>query len=288
MAYDEARHTTILFGGYGTVNGNAFVDQGSTWSWNGSLWTQVATTGPSPRHDASFVYDAARQRVVLYGGRSGVFPNETILTDTWEWNGTAWSKLADGGPPARVHQHMAYDRTRARTVLYGGFDIPTQMQLHDIWEWNGAAWTKASTSAPATTVAVGVAFDEATTSLLLFSLDNATNKVVVDTWSGSALSRSAISAPSCAPIAESAVSLGSRGLLWFGYCDVTAAEIHLTLSGGAWTTFNGSLPSTRATPALAYDRDRQRVVLFGGESLPSGIPLLGDTWEFDGTAWSKK
>jgi len=290
MAYDEARHVTILFGGWGTEDGAAVSDRASTWSWNGSTWSRVATSGPSARHDASMVYDASRQRVVLYGGRSGSFPNEALLTDTWEWNGTAWSKVADTGPSARVHQHMAYDRLRSRVVLYGGFDIAAQTELRDIWEWNGTTWTKASASGPANSIAAGVAYEEAASLLLLFSLDNGSNRIVVDAWNGSTIARTTVPPPSCAPIADPIVSLASpRGIVWFGYCAATSAEIHLTLVGGAtWTTLNGALPSVRGSTAIAYDRDRQRVVLFGGESLPTGTPILGDTWEFDGTAWSRK
>jgi hypothetical protein len=35
---------------------------------------------------------------------------------------------------------------------------------------------------------------------------------------------------------------------------------------------------------MAYDRDRDRVVLFGGESVPDGV-LLDDMWEFNGSGW---
>jgi hypothetical protein len=38
---------------------------------------------------------------------------------------------------------------------------------------------------------------------------------------------------------------------------------------------------------MAYDRARDRVVLFGGE-IGAGVPDLADTWEFDGTTWTRK
>jgi hypothetical protein len=41
-------------------------------------------------------------------------------------------------------------------------------------------------------------------------------------------------------------------------------------------------PPSRSFPALAYDSVRGRTVLFGGNF---GTTLLGDTWEFSGTAW---
>ena len=289
MTYSEAGHLTMLFGGWGTEGGSAAADRASTWTWNGTTWTRVATTGPSPRHDASMVYDANRQRVVLYGGRAGSFPNEVFQADTWEWNGTAWAKVADTGPGARAHQHMAYDRARSRVVLFGGFDVSTQQELHDIWEWNGTAWTRQNASGPANAIAASVVYDEKAASLLLFSLDNATSRIVTDVWNGTTLTRSTIPAPVCAPMGDPTVSLGtSRGILWLGYCAETSAETHLTLNGGVWTTASGTLPSGRGSTGVAYDRDRDRVVLFGGEPIPARTPLLADTWEFDGTAWTRK
>lgn len=45
------------------------------------------------------------------------------------------------------------------------------------------------------------------------------------------------------------------------------------------------IPSARLAPALVYDPDRDRMVMFGG--FVSGAPPLLDTWEFDGERWSE-
>jgi cysteine-rich repeat protein len=42
---------------------------------------------------------------------------------------------------------------------------------------------------------------------------------------------------------------------------------------------------TQRSGQLAYDSVRQRIVLFGGHS---GSTLMGETWEFDGTAWLRR
>ncbi|MFN0133539.1 MAG: kelch repeat-containing protein [Phycisphaerales bacterium] len=49
-----------------------------------------------------------------------------------------------------------------------------------------------------------------------------------------------------------------------------------------WTNANVSGPPARSGHAMAYDSARGVVVLFGGLSGTS----LGDTWEWNGTAWS--
>lgn len=50
--------------------------------------------------------------------------------------------------------------------------------------------------------------------------------------------------------------------------------------GESWTQLADSGPGKRSGHALAFDSDRQRVVLFDGA-------LRGDTWEWDGEAWTQ-
>jgi hypothetical protein len=94
------------------------------------IWTQKEDIGPSPRLAHAMAYEAARQRVVLFGGEDN--PN------TWEWDGVAWTQVADMGPPARWYFDMVYDDSRQRLVLFGGqpHDNP-RSGLGDTWEWDG-------------------------------------------------------------------------------------------------------------------------------------------------------
>ena len=64
-----------MFGG-----GEAFPTN-DTWEWDGNDWRSFApATAPSPRYGPALAYDAARGRVVLFGGTDGNFG----LADTWE------------------------------------------------------------------------------------------------------------------------------------------------------------------------------------------------------------
>ena len=63
MAYDATRGVVVLFGGWHHPD-----HLGDTWEWDGNIWTQVATFGPSPRSVHARAYDAIRKRVVLFGG----------------------------------------------------------------------------------------------------------------------------------------------------------------------------------------------------------------------------
>lgn len=53
-----------------------------------------------------------------------------------------------------------------------------------------------------------------------------------------------------------------------------------------WTQRSNFGPSPRAFHALAYDCNRKRVALFGGNSNQAGS-FFGDTWEWDGSYWTQ-
>ena len=101
MVFDEARGVVLLFGGVG--NGPSPNNQ--LWEWNAGSWRLLSESGPEPRLDAVMVYDAGRQKVVLFGGQN--FP--ALYGDTWEWDGTQWSKVTEDGPGPRAHTAAAYD-----------------------------------------------------------------------------------------------------------------------------------------------------------------------------------
>ena len=79
------------------------------------------------------VYDPYRDRVIVFGGRPGPL---THYTDTWEFDGSRWSLLASGGGSSSADHAMAFDRLRARAVV---FDRNRQT-----WEWNGTTWRRRS------------------------------------------------------------------------------------------------------------------------------------------------
>jgi hypothetical protein len=291
MVYDEARHQLLLFGGTGTEGTSPSADRNSTWRWDGSTWTRIATAGPSPRNQAALTYDATRQRVVLFGGQTGAFPNITVLADTWEWDGNSWTQRATTGPSPRVHATIAFDRTRNRVVLFGGFNATTNTELRDIWEWDGTAWQQSTSSASTGSVSLGVAYDEKTAALYLFSLTGTAFSAY--RWNGTAVTAATAATTPCVPEPHQLVSLGSNpgGFLFYARtCDLSGATSDPQTwrwDGAAWTRVTGTQPPLRLNAAMAYDRDRNRVVLYGGE-VAANTPDLADTWEFDGTAWARR
>ena len=69
----------VLAAGLGAATTIAFDGNSDTWMLGGSEWTQLATTGPSPRYMASMAYDGLHHQAVLFGGWAGVYSNETWI-----------------------------------------------------------------------------------------------------------------------------------------------------------------------------------------------------------------
>src|SRR5262249_32293673 len=66
MAYDCARRRVVMFGGTISVLLGAMAD---TWEWTGNDWISPSpVVSPNARTGHAMAYDAARQRVVLFGG----------------------------------------------------------------------------------------------------------------------------------------------------------------------------------------------------------------------------
>lgn len=131
MAYDQARQETLLFGG--NNSGVTGVPLGDTWTYDGVNWTQVATSGPSPRIQTAAAYDDARDRVVLFGG----FDGSVDKPDTWEWDGNTWTLVAQSEPSPRGATALAYDSRRGKVVLFGGLANAGPQFFGDTWEWTG-------------------------------------------------------------------------------------------------------------------------------------------------------
>jgi hypothetical protein len=106
------------------------------------------------RTGQSAIYDAARDRVILFGGYSGGPPN-AYLSDAWELSlsTNTWSLLAPiGTPPGGREGHGAlYDPIAQRMLVFGGhYEGTVRGFWNDVWELNlvddDPAWTELHSS----------------------------------------------------------------------------------------------------------------------------------------------
>jgi len=137
FVYDKSHQNAVLFGGH-TFEAQEIRTFGDTWTWDGVIWIEATTVGPSPRDGADAVFMPNSEQVLLFGGAE-IDSAVTPLNDTWLWDGNQWNQLEVEGPPARVHPAMAFDALRGKVVMTGGSNAPGKI-LTDTWEWNGDRW----------------------------------------------------------------------------------------------------------------------------------------------------
>ncbi len=177
LAYDTRRKRMVSFGGYrGMSVGDVRVLE------NGE-WNTIGKHDAMPAAEPGFVYDPARDRFVAFGGSAG---RGQAHGDTWEYDGTAWTKVAVAGPPARQAHAMVYDAQRRRVVLFGGMGVPAEGQppplFGDTWEFDGSNWRRSDGPGPSPRSGSGITYDSRSGLVVLFGgADSGGFKG--DTWS---------------------------------------------------------------------------------------------------------
>lgn len=133
MAYAQHLGKVILFGG-GTSAGSTMYND--TWAWDGENWQQLAPVhAPSARWGVNMTHDAARQKVVLFGGVLGY---GTGLNDTWEFDGADWRQVYPAASPSvRWDVGLAFNTHSKEVVLFGGgnWNGPTYERFADTWAY---------------------------------------------------------------------------------------------------------------------------------------------------------
>jgi hypothetical protein len=145
---------------------------------------------------------------------------------------------------------MAYDSDRHAVILFGGADA-THVR-GDTWQWVGErrVWLFVTANGPEPRTFAAFAYDERHHEAVLFG--------------------------------------GNRVLFGKGNESDTFLADTWLLRNMQWKRSGSVGPPPRAEAAIAYDRDRGRIVLFGGYRRVAGVTQrLGDTWEWDGDQWKE-
>jgi hypothetical protein len=288
MVYDSGAARTILFSGdpfYGSP--------GDTWVWDGMAWSALTTVGdPAGRRGAAMVYDVARNRTVLFGGEDV----GGLRGDLWELDGATWSQppIVGKAPSARKDAAMMFDSARGVSVLYGGVDN-TGTILSDIWEWNGATWTPVSNNGgPGPRTLHGLVYQPANASWLLFGGTRSFSfPFEGGTWQSLGDGNwTRVDSLTPFPREELAMVYDSQrgaAVLFggFGYIPTETLFNDTWLwNGASWSSLAvPSPPPAREQPGMVYDSNRDRTVLFGGNSAIGAV--LEDTWELSGNVWTQ-
>jgi MYXO-CTERM domain-containing protein len=250
VAYDEARKRLVTYR----------PQQNVTWEHDGTSWQAIRASRPRARQGAASAYDAARQRVVYFGGTT------EAADATWEWDGTTWTRGAAAMSATPSGLHMAHDTQRKRTVM---------VTDGSTWEYDGKTWRNAG-AAPGTV------------SLLAYHEAHGVSVALIDgatwAWDGTSWSDTGSGAPTGVRDGAMAYDAARERLVCFGgYTDGSGdSEIDETWEwdGSAWTRMSPAVsPSPRGGHGMAFDSRRQRIVLYGGY-------YANELWDYDGTTWA--
>lgn len=128
MAYDEARDVHVLTGGATKFNATGVFQD--TWEFDGASWKQVRVVAP-PRKLflSSMTYDAARQRIVMFGGTS---PGWVYRDEVVEYDGKTWTTRKPTRKPQARRTSIAY--LQGKVWAFGGFNNLSK-QLRDFWSY---------------------------------------------------------------------------------------------------------------------------------------------------------
>ena len=238
-------------------------------------------------HGEALTADAARGRIVLFGGRT----SRAWLSGTWEWDGRQWQRTVDSAasPPPRGGHALAYDGASRRVFLFGGMAGPSAVYC-DTWTYDGARWSRADTRPCVTdrTRNASLVFDSRGRRMLLAEgpavADETARPLRLWEWKSDAWTLLDSVGPRRIGFSAAAFD-EARGMLvvpvLFGGPDAGVWE----WNGRKWSHVRVQGPSTRQTYGLAYDARRRRVVLVGGQGGRAG-PYLDDEWTWNGAQWS--
>lgn len=237
---------------------------------------------------------ATLSKVVLFGGRDGQLPHPTAFSDTWTWDGTAWTQHGVVGPSAR-YASAAATLDDGTMVLFGGAwdwdgvsNMPDQI-YGDTWTWDGVGWTSYGGAEPE-----GRRFGSASVSagkLMLFggNWNFGNGAYVSTTWlfDVAAWTLANVSAPA-ARSGAAVATLNGVVVLFGGVAGDPMSVMDLSdtwsWDGNSWTQLNPAhSPSARDSASLAAVGGH--LVLFGGFSRTIG--QLSDTWTWDGNDWTQ-
>jgi hypothetical protein len=175
MTFDPDQRVIVLFGGEMVpARPDALPTlSDQTWHYDGYDWVEVDAQGPSPRKYHRIVYDAARRKIVLFGGFDG-----RLVNDTWELDPYGWRPVqAPVAPSARRDFALVYDSAGRRTLLYGGHPGGDEL-----WAYDGAAWTRIKPAGALPAFREGAAFVYMSTNRRVLVFGGLSNTVLNDSW----------------------------------------------------------------------------------------------------------
>ncbi len=285
IGYDPARSVVVVYGGK-RFDGGTVEDLADTWEYDGMTWTPRTIVGPGVRVGAAMSWDPTSRRLLLSGGSGN--------TETWAYDGTSWTKVENAtGNGDLVTALGVTDTVRGVVHRYGGTNEGR------MYEWNGTTWVRSAGD-----VITGPAGPEAFLYQGLVAMDNkllafggvsndafiltggtlrANTQVFDGDWT-----RTGGTEPSARFAPNMAYDSKRKQVVLVSGCTLAADAV----DDGTWIFENNGWSNRAITSpvacaaAVAYDRERDEVILFGGGRANGASKVVTqDTWAWNGSAW---
>ena len=283
VAHDRARDRVVLFGGQGYVRYGPPFERGDTWEWDGVDWRQVGAglDGPDGRIAPAMAFDPVRRSVVMHGGIYDMLDGHES-SDTWEWDGTVWTRRDAGTPVLLRWGHAAaFDPVRRKVVFFGG-DGPWG-RFADTCEWTGQGWRRVANEAPVRSWETSMVHDVARGETLLFQGLIGLWPVGPFTWTWDG-ERWRERTPAVEPPARDSFALTydsrrERVVLFGGYDLERYYDDTWEWDGTTWVERQPTVrPAAGPGWVMAYDPERGCAVMNSRDQ----------TWEWDGVDWRQR
>lgn len=182
-------------------------------------------------------------------------------------------------------------------VMYGGLQSGPTLTLNDTWTWNGAAWTQLTTATtPPPRWGHRMVYDSRRIRIVTFGGRSPTTTANAnDTWEFDGIDWQQVVTPT---------SPSARAFYGMAYDERRGQVVMLgvqsgstALGGNQTWLYNGvtwtqaapaTVPPGLEQPAMAYDKGRGVVVMFGGYNGTSPATDYRTTYEWDGANWTLK
>jgi N-acetylneuraminic acid mutarotase len=245
-------HAFVLFGGIGGPTSSMFVDYlADTWRWDGTAWSEVASSGPGAWVDASAA--PLNDKVVLFGGYNDNVAGSGSSGDTWECDGARWTRASTMGPAARASAAVA--PLDGKVVLFGGVGGPDRYNptsLSDTWTWDGQGWTEAVSPGPSARSGAAAATLDGKVVVLFGGIDGNLASLG-DTWQWDGKGWTQVSATGPSPRSGASAATVNGKVVLFGGASNQGVFFGDTWQwdGTTWTRLGESGPPARSGAAMA-------------------------------------
>lgn len=199
-------------------------------------------------------------------------------SETWEWNGTRWTRRLTGTTPPAGDAVAVTDSRRGRIV------VVIANPVTQTWTWDGRDWQEqAGAQLAPRGGSFAMAYDTGRDRVVLYGAE------ADGTWEfdGSQWVRiGSATQPGRRLGSAMAYDAARQRVVMFGGATSLPSADTWEWDGAAWQLRAVSGPPGRYLHAMAYDPASRRTLVFGGSRLGSR-PFLDDLWSWDGANWTE-